>query len=103
MSENRKPTPEQIAALQRFAAAHGRKWKEVLSMTYWYNARIWRDGQPDDGMYLHQVRNHLGPTWLDKFKLPKDGLGPWSDTAHVKRAGDPGPALLKDLMSFKRR
>lgn len=28
-------------ALEAFAKAHGRKWRDELSMVYWYNARIW--------------------------------------------------------------
>lgn len=65
---NRKPNAEQIAA------AHGRRWKSVLSDVYWYNARIWKDG-PDEqmGYHLHTVRNNFGPTWLDTFKLPSKG------------------------------
>ena len=67
---DRKPTAEQIAALQRFAHAHGRKWKDILSMTYWYNARIYRDRQGNEWPELHGLRNDLGPAWLAKFELP---------------------------------
>ncbi|TBE73839.1 hypothetical protein ELG97_37050 [Rhizobium leguminosarum] len=71
---DRQPNAEQIAALEAFAAAHGRKWKDTLSMTYWYNARIWRDGPGGENMgaILHGVRNQFGGSWLyDEFKLPK--------------------------------
>ena len=76
MNNRRKPTAEQIAALQRFAKAHGRRWKDELSMTYWYNARIWRDyaAAPEhrnDGTVLHGIRNEFGPTWLMNYRLPK--------------------------------
>lgn len=69
-------TPEERAALQRFAdrehmqkRAIGRNeyrlpWREVLNDTYWYNARLWEGGEPGDGSILHGIRNDLGPTWL---------------------------------------
>lgn len=62
----RQPGSEEIAALQAFADAHGRRWKDELSQVYWYNARVWRgtvDGQPV-GHVLHGIRNDFGPTWL---------------------------------------
>lgn len=55
---------EHSAALQAFANAHGRKWKEELSMVYWYNARIWRGPLENTGSMLHAIRNNFGPTWL---------------------------------------
>lgn len=69
-----KPTPKELAALQAFAAEYGRKWKESLAFTYWYNARIWRDasGAQAMGYLLHGLRNRLGPRWLATFKLPRD-------------------------------
>lgn len=76
MNNNRQPAADQIAALEAFAAAHGRKWKSVLNETYWYNARMWRgaDGRNEIiGSILHGIRNEFGPTWLDKFKLPSKG------------------------------
>jgi hypothetical protein len=56
----------EIEALQAFANAHGKRWKEVLSCTYWYNARIWRDCHGDDvhGSMLHGIRNEFGSEWL---------------------------------------
>lgn len=60
-------TPEERSALQRFADrehTHCVHWKDRLNDTYWYNARIWSDGQPGDGPTLHGLRNMLGPTWL---------------------------------------
>jgi hypothetical protein len=66
-------TPQELIALQAFAAAHGRRWKAELNETYWYNARLWRDGGGDTqhGVILHGLRNRLGPTWLASFRLPK--------------------------------
>jgi len=71
------PTEADLAALQSFADAHGPKWKDTLSMTYWYNARLWRgaDGRDDIiGSTLHAIRNNFGPTWLDTVCTikPKD-------------------------------
>lgn len=63
----REPDAEELDALQRFANAHGRLWKQELSNVYWYNARLWRDyGRPNDevGAILHGIRNDFGPTWL---------------------------------------
>lgn len=56
------PTKEQAKALLRFSEAH-HKWKEAL-MSHWR-------GGPErvlesDRHLLRQVRNQLGPTWLNK-------------------------------------
>jgi hypothetical protein len=69
---------DEIAALQAFAKEKGRRWKSVLNEVYWYNARIWEEWtgmkcSKDKGYLLHGLRNSHGPTWLDGFKLPKDG------------------------------
>lgn len=55
------------SALQAFADAHGRRWRDKLSQVYWYNARPWRGprgDEPDTGSTLHAIRNNFGPTWL---------------------------------------
>jgi len=69
-------TQNELDALNAFAAAHKRKadrtpgcnsWQDELSMVYWYNARIWRDGQTGAAQYgntLHALRNEFGPSWL---------------------------------------
>jgi len=57
-------TGEESEALQAFANVHGRKWKDVLGNTYWYNARIWIGPVPGMGNVLHAIRNEFGPTWL---------------------------------------
>ena len=75
MTARKYPTPTvaDVAALTAFAAAHGPKWRDDLSMTYWYNARLWRGPLGRDesiGSVLHGIRNDFGPTWLyDVFKL----------------------------------
>lgn len=69
MSDYPVLTDEQRAALEAFAAAFGRKWRDELSMVYWYNARIWDGPVPGMGTTLHYIRNHFGPTWLyDVYK-----------------------------------
>ncbi len=65
MSADEAATPEELDALQRYAAKHGRRWKSVLRDAWMGNAP-W-----DDGGILRTIRNVRGPTWLDKFKLPK--------------------------------
>ena len=62
------PTPEQLAALEAFAARHGRTWKDKLATMWWTG----RDTNEPDGHLLRQVRNRLGPSWLVKFRLPKE-------------------------------
>jgi len=60
-------TQEDRDALQAFADAHGRNWKNELGNVYWYNARLWRDPVTGDsrvGSILHAIRNNFGPSWL---------------------------------------
>jgi hypothetical protein len=60
-------TPEQEAALVRFASDNGRKWKQALNLA-WFDGS---DANEPDGCYLRQVRNQFGPSWLIKYRLPK--------------------------------
>ncbi|WP_052223775.1 hypothetical protein [Comamonas testosteroni] len=53
-------TIEQLCAIQEYAAVNGARWKTKLGL-------LWLSGQ-DKGL-LRQVRNELGPEWLQKFKL----------------------------------
>ncbi|WP_088678661.1 hypothetical protein [Rhizobium sp. R339] len=58
-------TPEREAALQAYAARHGRRWKSILN-------NAWMGGPPyDDGGLLRGLRNSHGPTWLQSYRLPK--------------------------------
>lgn len=66
-------TSEDRGALERFAKAHGMRWRATLTDVYWYNARIWRDGEPNDGNILHAIRNNFGPTWLYDVYRPAKG------------------------------
>lgn len=83
-------TAEDHAALEAFAAAHGRAWRQHLNDVYWYNARIWTGPVPGMGNTLHAIRNNFGPTWLyDVYKTPakpRQTLGDAIDAIH-KRAG----------------
>lgn len=57
--------PEQVAALQRYAARHGRRWKSILN-------NVWMGGAPhDEGGTLRRLRNTHGPSWLHRYRLPK--------------------------------
>lgn len=65
----REPLPdldaEQVAALQAYAARHGRRWKSILN-------NVWMGGAPyDDGGILRRLRNTHGPSWLQRYRLPK--------------------------------
>ncbi|WP_454858761.1 hypothetical protein [Rhizobium binxianense] len=64
---NRLPplTDEEVQVLQDYAGKHGRYWKTVLN-------RVWMGEAPyDDGATLRRLRNSHGPTWLDRYRLPK--------------------------------
>jgi hypothetical protein len=55
-------TPAQVAALQDFARAHGRRWKSALRDLWMRSAA---------SPVLHQLRNTHGPSWLASFRLPE--------------------------------
>lgn len=58
-------TDEQQAALQAYAARHGRRWKSILN-------NVWMGGAPyDDGGTLRGIRNTHGPSWLQSYRLPQ--------------------------------
>jgi hypothetical protein len=69
--EYRDLLPEELEALKVFADQYGKKWKEKLSMVYWYNARIFIDRNGFEYPELHRLRNELGPSWLAGFEFPK--------------------------------
>lgn len=72
MEAYRALTNDEHEALEAFAKGHGRKWRETLTMTYWYNARIWSGPMPGMGNTLHAIRNEFGPSWLyDNYKPRK--------------------------------
>lgn len=57
--------PEWRDALIRFKERHGRNWKADLKTLWWTG----RDATQEDGHLLRQIRNHIGPSKLDKLKL----------------------------------
>lgn len=60
---------DQEAALQAYAAKHGRRWKSILS-------DVWMSRPPhDDGGLLRGLRNTHGPSWLQSYRLPKAVMG----------------------------
>jgi hypothetical protein len=59
-AQYRTLSPEQLDALQRYAAKHGTQWKSQLNLA-WIRA-----AEPG---YLQQVRNQFGPSWLEKFSF----------------------------------
>jgi hypothetical protein len=64
-----QPTPEQLAALKKWAAQYGRTWKSKLRLA-WYGGG-YGDFDGDSGP-LQQIRNTLGPTWLIGFRIQAD-------------------------------
>jgi hypothetical protein len=56
-------TPEELTALQSYAAYEGRYWKASL-LHAWEIASM-------PGL-LHKLRNSHGPSWLVQFRLPKE-------------------------------
>lgn len=65
MPNAQKPTPEQLAALNKWAAQYGRNWKSKLR-----DAWFCGDYQGFEASnYLQQLRNTLGPSWLISFKI----------------------------------
>lgn len=70
----RNLTTAEHAALEAFAQAHGRQWRNALAQVYWYSARIWTGPVPGMGNLLHGIRNEFGPTWLyDSYRPRKAG------------------------------
>ncbi len=61
-----KPAPnaEQLQALRAFAAAHGRTWKAALRAEWMQACQGISD--PELQGLLQQVRNQLGPAWLER-------------------------------------
>lgn len=86
----RKPLPhldaDQIAALRAYAARHGRRWKSILN-------NVWMGGSPyDDGGTLRRLRNTHGPSWLQRYRLPKakplaEGLDSPGDVRSTRKGG----------------
>jgi len=63
------PSPEQLAAIRRFAKRHGRTWKAALNAAWMRAAYDFAARENDDAALLQQVRNSFGPSWLVNFQL----------------------------------
>jgi hypothetical protein len=64
-------TPDQGAALDRYARQHGPRWKTRLHEA-WIDGNYGYLANKDDSAYLQQVRNTLGPTWLTTYEARRD-------------------------------
>lgn len=74
-------TPEQVCALQAYAARHGRRWKSILN-------NVWTGGAPhEDGGILRGLRNTHGPTWLHNYRLPTVRQEPRADAVRLEQDG----------------
>lgn len=62
-------TTEQYEALHKFAKTYGRRWKSTLN-SCWETGYY---GSDDDSASLQQIRNNFGPSWLARFRFPKEG------------------------------
>ena len=60
------PSEEQLHQLRRFAKAYGRRWRHMLLFVYWPKA-----DPLEDFPGLYALRNSHGPSWLSRFRLPK--------------------------------
>jgi len=67
--------PEHHAALKKYAADKGRKWKSELL----HDWETGRDERHSHGTHLRQVRNTIGPEGLMKYKLQKEEVQPLSE------------------------
>ena len=56
-------TTEQLSLLRAYAARNGRTWKSELN-------HAWMTGAINGPVYA--LRNSHGPSWLVRYKLPKD-------------------------------
>lgn len=71
MTAHRDLEPEELAALQAFAAEYGREWKSYLEAAWLSHAYKGRHMGGADAGVLRSIRNQFGCEWLRTFKLPK--------------------------------
>jgi hypothetical protein len=62
------PTAEHLAALERFRAQHGRRWKAWLRAAWETGVYPIYARDNGDAALLQQVRNSLGTSWLAKYR-----------------------------------
>jgi len=95
-----QPTPDQHAALCRFAEDYGRTWKQALR-TCWEVGSYpdWTGDRQNDAAYLQQIRNQFGPDWLIRWRLhypTASGLAPLT----TRRKPDTDLPELRRLLRF---
>ena len=80
------PCAEQISAVKRFAAAHGRWWKHELRYC-WETGRYSTSGVPsEDVPWLQALRNVQGPKWLTRFNVRNAKKGRIDDPSNGLRS-----------------
>lgn len=62
-----KPTGEAMAALARFAAKEGRRWKSQLRACW--ERSDYPGVEQSDVPLLHGLRNNFGPSWLARSRV----------------------------------
>lgn len=72
-ANNGWPTPEQIDALREWKRVHGRTWKSKLREAWMTGDYSGIAPYGNTAAYLQQVRNSLGPSWLERLTLSDDG------------------------------
>lgn len=62
-------TPSQLGAVARLIARRGRNWKQRIR-AFWFDGNWRKHGieTADDASLLQQVRNQLGPAWLNRAR-----------------------------------
>jgi hypothetical protein len=63
------PTPEQLAALDRYREGRGPTWKSKLRRHWLEDSRI------ADASLLRQLRNNFGPNWLNAYRIGDTKIG----------------------------
>lgn len=71
MEKLRELTEVEMIELLTFADVEGKNWKQVLQKESWWRGIPVRDRHGCEYPSLYGLRNTHGPTWLDKFRLPK--------------------------------
>ncbi|WP_298332392.1 hypothetical protein [Asticcacaulis sp.] len=66
-------TIDEHCALEAFAAAHGRNWRNTLVLDYWCRPQAWEGHAETMGATLHALRNSHGNEWLYQHYRPRAG------------------------------
>lgn len=63
----KEPSDEQLKALKEYAKWAGKDWKKKLYRDWMRSGSAWSG----EWAPLQQLRNQLGPRWLEKYQLSK--------------------------------